>query len=144
MKKLVMTIALASMVPFSTAVLADEYGKDERKHYEEQLRENKKHRDEQERESRKFQEEQDREYRKHQEEIAREERKDWEEAETGTYAEKWESVSEAGKSLAGAVWGITKHAGKDVAEKGKKAFTATKDLLSRGSIEDTPKDGMPI
>lgn len=67
-----------------------------------------------------------------------------EEAETGTYAEKWEAVSEAGKSLASAVWDITKHTGKDVAEKGKKALDATRDLLSKESAEDTPEDGKSI
>lgn len=67
-----------------------------------------------------------------------------EEPEAETYAEKWGTVSEAGRSLAGAVWDMTKHTGKDVAEKGKKALDATKDLLSRERAEDTPVDGTSI
>lgn len=90
MKRILITIVLASILPFSATVSADEYRKEERKYHQEREREERKHYEEQERESRKFYEEQEREARKHREEREREERKHYEEQEYDAKQGKYE------------------------------------------------------
>ena len=75
MKKILILITLISLLPLTSTLYADDHGKKERKHYEEQEREEYRFQAEQDREYRKFREEQEREYHKFQKEQEREARK---------------------------------------------------------------------
>jgi|GEM_PF-5105560 len=101
MKKILLVMALAFILPNASSAIADGHGKVARKYYKEREREDRKFYEKQEREERKFHEKQEKEAKKHREKMEREARKRDKERhrKDGKLPQDWRRRVEKGKHI---------------------------------------------